>query len=228
MYAIFNIDLCAIIVICIWIWLTPLRLFLTIHRIYSHNTKQEATRPARHRHKAVQFLHKRPCHHHQNHPHSCAKRFADFYQIINASPIPGTVHTLLLFAIHLTTSNIAHTTNKVYISIIQHMHVSAGLQAQFNSQLTPRLQLILKGIKRNQAISHPQESSTNYPTNYAIHQWPAHQPTPFIHQHPNMGSLLSGFLWLPPCQWIHHPQQFIILYPPTIKHFLVLYQCLYW
>ena len=35
------------------------------------------------------------------------------------------------------------------------MHVSAGLHAQFNSQLTPRLQLILKGIQRNQAISHP-------------------------------------------------------------------------
>ena len=47
---------------------------------------------------------------------------------------------------------------KVYISVIWHMHVSAGLHAQFNSQLTPRLQLILKDIQRNQAISHPQRA----------------------------------------------------------------------
>ena len=38
------------------------------------------------------------------------------------------------------------------------MHVSAGLHAQFNSQLTPRLQLILKDIQKNQAISHPQRA----------------------------------------------------------------------
>ena len=65
--------------------------------------------------------------------------------------------TLLLFATHLATSNIVHTTIKVYISAIRHMHVSTELHVQFNSQLTPRLQLILKGIQRNQAISHPQE-----------------------------------------------------------------------
>ena len=35
------------------------------------------------------------------------------------------------------------------------MHVSAGLHTQFNSQLTPRLQLILKGIQRSQATIHP-------------------------------------------------------------------------
>ena len=35
------------------------------------------------------------------------------------------------------------------------MRVLAGLHTQFSSQLTPRLQLILKGIQRNQATSHP-------------------------------------------------------------------------
>ena len=35
------------------------------------------------------------------------------------------------------------------------MHVLAGLHTQFSSQLTPCLQLILKGIQRNQATSHP-------------------------------------------------------------------------
>ena len=99
------------------------------------------------------------------------QRFAAFCQTINASPIPATEHTLLLFATHLETSNIVHTTIKVYTSAIQHMHVSAGLNAQFNTQLTPRLQLILKGIQRNHAISHPPRACIlKYPTNYAIHQ----------------------------------------------------------
>ena len=83
------------------------------------------------------------------------QRFAAFCQTIHAYPVPASEHTLILFATHLATSNIAHTTIKVYISAIRHMHVSAGLHAEFNSQLTPRLQLTLKGIQRNQATSHP-------------------------------------------------------------------------
>ena len=54
---------------------------------------------------------------------------------------------------HLAASNVAHTTTKVYISAIRHMHVRAGLHEEFNTQLTPRLQLMLKGIQRNQATS---------------------------------------------------------------------------
>ena len=36
------------------------------------------------------------------------------------------------------------------------MHMTAGLHEEFNTQLTPRLQLTLKGIQRSQATSHPQ------------------------------------------------------------------------
>ena len=38
----------AIIVLCMWKRAHPPRLFLPIHRLYPHTTKQEATRPARH------------------------------------------------------------------------------------------------------------------------------------------------------------------------------------
>ena len=47
-------------------------------------------------------------------------------------------------------------TIKVYISTIWHMHVTAGLHEEFNTRLTLRLQLMLKGIQRSQATSHPQ------------------------------------------------------------------------
>jgi len=38
---------------------------------------------------------------------------------------------------------------------MRHMHIIAGLHRSFKEQLTPRLQLVLKGIKRTQAISTP-------------------------------------------------------------------------
>ena len=109
------------------------------------------------RHKAVQFLANGLATTTRATYAAGQQRFAAFCQTFNASPIPATEHTLLLFATHLATSNIAHTTIKVYISAIRHVHVSAGLHAKFNSQLAPRLQLILKGIQRNQSISPPQE-----------------------------------------------------------------------
>ena len=67
------------------------------------------------------------------------QKFSPFCQTINTSPILVSEHTLILFTTHLASSNITHTTIKVYISAIWHMHVLAGLHTQFNSQLTPHL-----------------------------------------------------------------------------------------
>ena len=62
---------------------------------------------------------------------------------------------LILFVSYLTTQSIAHTTIKVYLSAVQHMQVSAELHNFFHTQLTPRLQLTLKGIQKNQASAQP-------------------------------------------------------------------------
>ena len=56
-------------------------------------------------------------------------------------------------ATYLATINISHTTIKVYLAGVRHMHVSAGLFSFFDKQLTPRLQLTLKGIQKNQAVT---------------------------------------------------------------------------
>ena len=159
---------------------SPLRLFLPIHRL--HPPTPQSKRPPDQpdtkelRYKAVQFLANDFATTTRATYAAGQQRLAAFCQTINASPMPATEHTLLLFATHLATFNIVHTTIKVYISAIRHMHVSARLHAQFNSQLTPYLQLILKGFQRNQAISHPPElvyqlsyklcnPSTTYSTN---------------------------------------------------------------
>ena len=39
------------------------------------------------------------------------------------------------------------------MATIRHMHVSVGLYALFDKQLTPRLQLTLKGIQKKQAVT---------------------------------------------------------------------------
>ena len=41
------------------------------------------------------------------------------------------------------------------MAAIRHMHVSAGLYALFDEQLTPRLQLTLKGIQKKQTVTKP-------------------------------------------------------------------------
>lgn len=83
------------------------------------------------------------------------ERFKSFCQALQLPAVPTTESTLLLFITHLATTNIAHTTIKVYLSAIRHVHVSAGLHVHFGHQLTPRLQLTLKGIQKSQIASHP-------------------------------------------------------------------------
>ena len=77
------------------------------------------------------------------------QRFVNLCQAINVAPIPASEKSLLLFTTYLAASNIAHITIKVHISAIRHMHVTAGLHEEFNNQLTPQLQLTLKGIQRS-------------------------------------------------------------------------------
>ena len=69
-------------------------------------------------------------------------------------PIPTTESTLTLFVTHLATSNISLRTIKLYLAAVRHMHVCNRLHKQFNYQVTPRLQLILRGIKKRQAARH--------------------------------------------------------------------------
>ena len=65
--------------------------------------------------------------------------------------------TLILFTTHLATQNISHSTINVYLSAVQHMHISAGVHNFFNEkeQLTPCLQLTIKRIQKSQASAKP-------------------------------------------------------------------------
>ena len=65
--------------------------------------------------------------------------------------MPTTEATLLLFVSYLASLNLSHSTIKVYLSGIRSLHVSQGHHTSFSLQLTPRLQQVLKGIRKHQA-----------------------------------------------------------------------------
>lgn len=82
-------------------------------------------------------------------------KFTNFCKGLKVPAVPASEATLILFATYLATINISHTTIKVYLAAVRHMHVSAGMFSFFDKQLTPRLQLTLKGIQKSQAITQP-------------------------------------------------------------------------
>jgi len=82
-------------------------------------------------------------------------RFQSFCCTIKATCTPTSEATLILFATHLASKRILHATIKVYLVAIRNTHVSAGLHLHYEKQLTPRLQLVLKGIKKVQSATLP-------------------------------------------------------------------------
>ena len=81
-------------------------------------------------------------------------RYIHFCNTAKVPATPATEYTLILFITHLASTNICYATIKVYLSAIRHMHVYRGWHNHFNQQLTPRLQLILRGIRKHQSSTH--------------------------------------------------------------------------
>ena len=130
--------------------------YISVHRVSLGMARTKVTDTTDLEHKAAEFLTNGLPLNTRNTYTAGQQRFVNFCQAINVAPILASEIPLRLFATHLAASNIAYTTIKVYISAIWHIHVTAGLYEEFNTQLTPQLQLTLKGIQRSQGISHPQ------------------------------------------------------------------------
>ena len=60
-----------------------------------------------------------------------------------------------MFVGHLAQQGLSHQTIKVYLSAVRNLHVTAGLHQEFSGQLTPRLEMVLKGIKKDKAAATP-------------------------------------------------------------------------
>ena len=110
-------------------------------------------------------------------------RFQSFCHSIKATYMPTSEPTLILFATYLASEGITHATIKVYLAAIRNSHVSAGLHSHFYQQLSSRLQLVLKGIKKTQAITQPVKSRLPITLNIMrdIKSLLSSQPNSYLH-----------------------------------------------
>ena len=83
-------------------------------------------------------------------------RYHHFCQQLNVRPIPTSERVLLMFMSHLAKEGIDHTTIKVYLAAIHYLHISVGMHQTYNQQLSPYLELVIKGIKKEQLHGKPQ------------------------------------------------------------------------
>lgn len=64
---------------------------------------------------------------------------------------------------HLAREGLTHQSIKVYLSAVCNLHVSAGLHQVFAQSLTPRLEMVLKGIKKEKASCFRQDHASQLP-----------------------------------------------------------------
>ena len=83
------------------------------------------------------------------------KRYLTFCNELERSAVPTTEETMLLFVTHLAQQGLTHATIKVYLSAVRNLHVKAGLHIEFAAQLTPRLEMVLRGIKKDKSLTAP-------------------------------------------------------------------------
>ena len=82
------------------------------------------------------------------------QRYKQFCKQASRTGIPTSESTLLLFAAHLAQSGLAHTSIKVYFSAIGNLHTAHSHHEAYPQALTPRLEQVLRGIKREQCSTH--------------------------------------------------------------------------
>ena len=78
-------------------------------------------------------------------------RTATVYKFLSAISPLTTENTILLFITSLAQSKLAQSTIKAYLSAVRSLHIQSGLLHKFSSQLSPRVEMILRGIKKEQS-----------------------------------------------------------------------------
>jgi len=88
--------------------------------------------------------------------HAGQQCYIHFCTQLHLTPLPTSEHTLLLFVAQLALSGLAHTFIKVvYLSSIGNWHASCSLHDMYHIVLTPRLEQVLHGIRKEQARIRP-------------------------------------------------------------------------
>ena len=75
------------------------------------------------------------------------RRYLSFCQTHGHTPLPGSQHTVSLFATHLRRTLQANTI-QVYVAAVSHLHLTQGLSSPTTNN--PMLSLAIRGIQRSQ------------------------------------------------------------------------------
>lgn len=76
------------------------------------------------------------------------RRFLRFCTEAGIQPLPLNEHTLCLFVAHLGQQGLAPQTIESYLSALRYFHITAGHGDPFTPGAFPRLQYVVRGIKR--------------------------------------------------------------------------------
>ena len=115
--------------------------------------------------------------------HSGIQQYNLFCSQSSLPSIPTSEKTLLLFATHLAMRHLSSATIKVYMAAVRHAHITAGHHTIFDSQLTPRVQQLLKGIHKEISTTKPTRPRLPITPNIMVaiknilHQQPTYQST---------------------------------------------------
>lgn len=78
------------------------------------------------------------------------RRYLDFCKRLVASPLPASEQQLCYFVAFLSEEDLKHQTIKSYLSAVRHLQISHGM-GELNMGAMPRLELVVRGLKRRQA-----------------------------------------------------------------------------
>ena len=82
-------------------------------------------------------------------------RYLAFCRQIQCSAIPTSASTMLLFVAYLAKERLSYATIKVYLAAIRNLHTTARMHHTYQEQLTPYLEQVLQGIKKQQLTHAP-------------------------------------------------------------------------
>jgi len=77
--------------------------------------------------------------------------YTKFCTEANINPLPVSEQHLCFFVSFLAKQGLKHQTIECYLSAIRHLQISNGLKDPFLGELMPKLDYVLRGIKKHQA-----------------------------------------------------------------------------
>ena len=99
-----------------------------------------------------------------------------------------------MFVSHLAEEGLAHQTIKCYLSAVRNLHINFSAHDQFSSQLTPKLEMVLRRIKKELAKRSPSRIRLPITQNIMLKIKAIKRPKE-ARPYYALGSLLPGLLW---------------------------------